>query len=80
MIEIQALTPQHPSFLEYVKTAASALLYNSNIEHISHCQLEHLLERAERITLSSLSQRAQSSLPKSSDNVQYIQLLFPNSQ
>jgi hypothetical protein len=36
MIEIKALTPKHPSFLEYVKIAAFARLYNSNNEDISH--------------------------------------------
>jgi hypothetical protein len=36
MIEIQALTPKHPPFLEYVKIAAFAQLYNSNLEDIGH--------------------------------------------
>ena len=56
MIEIQALTPKHPLFLAYEKTAAFSELYNSNTESISHevGQLKRLLERAEQNTLSSL--------------------------
>ena len=49
MIGIQALTPKHPSFLDYEKIAAFAQLYSSNIEDISHevYQLKRLLQRAE---------------------------------
>jgi hypothetical protein len=36
MIEIKTLTPKHISFLEYVKIATFAWLYNSNNEDISH--------------------------------------------
>jgi hypothetical protein len=36
MIEIKALTPKRPPFLEYVKIAAFARLYNSQNEDICH--------------------------------------------
>ena len=62
MIGIQALTPKHPSFLDYEKIAAFAQLYISNIEDISHevYQLKRLLQRAEheQNALSSILQLA----------------------
>lgn len=60
MTGIQALTPNHPSFLDSQKIVAFAQLYKSNIEDISHevYQLKRLLQRAEQNKLSSLLELA----------------------
>ena len=60
MLGIQALTPKHPSFLDFEKVKGFATLYNGNIEDIGHelYQLQHLLQRSAQTNLSSLLELA----------------------
>jgi hypothetical protein len=83
MIEIKALTPRHPSILEYVKIAAFARLYTiasmRTLVMKYNYQLQRLWECAEQITLATLLLLTQTSLPRSLDIAQYIDSSFPNS-
>jgi len=60
MLGIQALTPKHPSFLDFEKVKGFATLYNGNIEDIGHelYQLQRLLQRSAQTNLSSLLELA----------------------